>query len=262
MRKIILTLSLLLSVVAVLSAQKYDVRLNLQPGLKVPVRYQQVTDQEVSFQGQIMKSKIIQKNEVVFSVVAKNQDNLIIEAVINLIETSAETPQGNMKFSSADEKETPENKALKQMAKKVVRAEITPYFQLVGEVTPVTEGLTKEEAQLVYNAFSSIFKGLYPSSPVAQGDTWAADMSEGVKGESTLTSASPQSFIVDSKILLDTEFQGVKLSGKGTMNYEIHAPTGVPIYGLTTLPASGSTVANGVPVNITMNMTSTFEFIQ
>lgn len=262
MKKIILGLSLLISVFSVLSAQKHDIRLNLQPGLKVPVRYQQTTDQEISFQGQTMKNKIIQKNEVVFSVVSKNQDNFIIEAVINLIETTAETPQGNMKFSSTDEKETAENKPLKKMAKKVVRAEITPYFQLVGEVTPVTEGLTKEEAIAVYEAFSSIFKGLYPTTSVAQGETWKADMTQGVKAESTLTSASPQSFIIDSKILLDMDMQGVKLSGKGSMNYEIHAPTGVPVYGLTTLPATGSSMANGVPVNIKLNMTSSFEFMQ
>ena len=44
MKKIILGLSLLISVFSVLSAQKHDIRLNLQPGLKVPVRYQQTTD--------------------------------------------------------------------------------------------------------------------------------------------------------------------------------------------------------------------------
>lgn len=262
MKKILLTLSFLFSVCMVLSAQKHDVRLNLQPGLKVPVRHQQVMDQEISFQGQTMKNKVIQKNDLVFSVISKNQDNLIIEAMFNLLEVSAESPQGNMKISSADEKETMENKMLKQMAGKVVRAEITPYFQLVGEVTPVTEGLSKEEAAQIYQAFSSVFVGLYPTSSVAQGETWTIEMGGGLKGESTLTSASPQSFIIDSKVSMDTDMQGVKISGKGSMNYEIHAPTGVPVYGLMTMPASGSSVANGVPVNIKMNVTSSFEFVQ
>lgn len=262
MKKILLTFALLIAVGSSLVAQKYDVRLNLQPGLKVPVRHQQVMDQTVEFQGQTMKTKQVQKNEIAFSVISKNGDNYVIEGIINLSEVSVESPQGNMTFSSADANDNAQNKELKSITGKVVRAEITPYFQLVGEVTPVTEGLSSDKAKGIYEAISSIFSGLYPTNSVAQGESWEAAFGGGVKGNSTLTAASAETYVIDSKLTMDMDMQGLPLSGKGTMNHEIHAPTGVPLFGLITLPLSGSTVSNGTPVNVKINITSSFEFIQ
>ncbi len=264
MKKSISIFLLFLGMTTMILAQEYNVCLKIGKGLKLPMRHTQVVDQEVSMQGRVMKMKQIAKTELAFSVVDKKGDNYIIEGIINKSDVDMESPQGKMKISSADSVETPQNKELKALVGKVFRAEITPSFQLVGEVSPVTEGLTVKKAKQLFDSFYSLFNGLYSAKPLKQGEEWNNVFASGeVKGVSVLTSANENSYIIDSKVSMEQNMQGILLTGKGTMNHEIHAPTGVPIFGLLTLPLTGSVVnPAGGSVDVRMTITSSFEFIQ
>lgn len=79
MRKLIITLATMVAAIAMLHAQKEDIRLKLQPGQKIPLRYQQIMDQEVTFGGQTMKLKTTIRTEFAFSVVSLKGENLIID---------------------------------------------------------------------------------------------------------------------------------------------------------------------------------------
>lgn len=91
-------------------------------------------DQEVAFGGQTMKSKTTIRTEFAFSVVSLNGENLIIDAIINRSDLEVKGDQGNITASSTDATETQYNKELKAYTGKVVRAEVTPYFELVGNL--------------------------------------------------------------------------------------------------------------------------------
>ena len=173
MRKLIISLATMVAAIAMLHAQKEDIRLKLQPGQKIPLRYQQIMDQEVAFGGQTMKSKTTIRTEFAFSVVSLNGENLIIDAIINRSDLEVKGDQGNITASSTDATETQYNKELKAYTGKVVRAEVTPYFELVGEPKALDESVSPETAKKVFEAVSSTLSGLYPKQAVAQGDTWA-----------------------------------------------------------------------------------------
>ena len=250
MRKLIITLATMVAAIAMLHAQKEDIRLKLQPGQKIPLRYQQIMDQEVAFGGQTMKSKTTIRSEFAFSVASLNGENLI------------KGDQGNITASSADETDTQYNKELKAYTGKVVRAEVTPYFELVGEPKALDESVSPETAKKVFEAVSSTLSGLYPKQAVAQGDTWEDTVFGDNKAKSTLTLIGDNSYVIDSKITAEQSMQGITLSGSGLFNYEIHKATGAPIYGLLTLPLSGTMAAQGTMVSVKINITGSFEFIQ
>lgn len=262
MRKLIISLATMVAAIAMLHAQKEDIRLKLQPGQKIPLRYQQIMDQEVAFGGQTMKSKTTIRTEFAFSVVSLNGENLIIDAIVNRSDLEVKGDQGNITASSADETDTQYNKELKAVTGKVVRAEVTPYFELVGEPKALDESVSPETAKKVFEAVSSTLSGLYPKQPVAQGDTWEDTVFGDNKAKSTLTLIGDNSYVIDSKITAEQSMQGITLSGSGLFNYEIHKATGAPIYGLLTLPLSGTMAAQGTMVNVKINITGSFEFMQ
>ncbi|MCI6154611.1 MAG: hypothetical protein PUI84_05495 [Bacteroidales bacterium] len=262
MRKLFLTLTTMVMAVAILNAQKQDIKLRVQVGQKVPLRFQQMMDQEVSFGGQTMKTKTTTKYEFAFSVVAYNGENLVIDAIVNKAELVATSDQGNITASSTDSTDTQYNKELKEIAGKVVRAEVTPYFELVGEPKATDAAISAATAKKIFEAMASCLKGLYPKQPVAQGDSWEDTVFGDNKAKSTLSLVGDNSYVIDSKIRTEQSMQGITLSGDGILNYEIHKATGAPIYGLYTLPLTGSMVAQGTTVNVKINITGSFEFIQ
>ncbi|WP_449032406.1 hypothetical protein [Porphyromonas sp.] len=262
MHKLIITLATMVAAIAMLHAQKEDIRLKLQPGQKIPLRYQQIMDQEVTFGGQTMKSKTTIRTEFAFSVVSLKGENLIIDVIVNRTDLDVKSDQGNITASSTDSEDTQYNKDLKAIAGKVIQAEVTPYFELVGEPKALDASVSPEVAKKVFEAVSSTLSGLYPKQPVAQGDSWDTMVFNDNKAKSTLTLIGDNSYVIDSKLNTEQSMQGITLSGTGLFNYEIHKATGAPIYGLLTLPLSGSMTAQGTMVNVKINITSSFEFMQ
>lgn len=241
--------------------QTYDIRLNLNPPVKVPLRQNMRQDNSVSYGGQTMKSVNNVKTDLVFSIMEKKGDNYIINAVINKIEVENEGMGQTQKISSEDS-ENSFNKTIKKMTHNVVKAEITPYFEVVGEPVAVTEGVDNEVAKAIMKSFTDLLSELYHAS-VKKGDSWTVEDKEaGSKNVYTLTDVTEHSYLINAKLSIDGDFQGAAVSGVGSMNVEIDRATGVPLYGLMTLPLKGSAMAEGMMINIETNTTSSFELAQ
>ena len=111
-------------------------------------------------------------------------------------------------------------------------------------------------------SFTDLLSELYHAS-VKKGDSWTVEDKEaGSKNVYTLTDVTEHSYLINAKLSIDGDFQGAAVSGIGSMNVEIDRATGVPLYGLMTLPLKGSAMAEGMTINIETNTTSSFEFAQ
>ena len=251
-----------LTLTTTFAQQAYDIRLNLNPPIKVPLRQTMKQEQLISFSGQEMKVSNTVRSEFVFSVTEKKGDNYMISAIINKIEGEGESMGQTFKMSSEDATETEQNKELKKITHKVVQAEVTPYFELVGEPVAVTEGTDAATAKQVINTFTGVMSGMYHAA-VKKGESWTVTEEEAHTTTTyTLTDVTEGSFLVTGKVKLEGEFQGVAMSGEGNLNVELDRATGVPIYGLMTLPLAGSMMAQGTMVNVKADSTTSFELAQ
>lgn len=264
MKRTILTLSICFLALSSLFAQKYDIRLNLQPNLRVPLRMTTSVKNEINIpgQGQQQNSTMI-LTEIAFYVKAMKGDNYIIHGIVNKREISSEAMGQKMLFSSADSVDNQYNKDLRAMAGKTFVAEITPRFKLVGEVKPLNDDMTLDVAKKAFGVFQELFEHLYPANPLEKGETWTVkDEKQGVDATATLSDVTENSYIIDARVGLNKRVQGMTLKGEGTQNIEINRQLGIPVYGLTTLPAKGSVATPGGVVSVSVNTISSFEFIQ
>lgn len=264
MKKTLLPLTLLLVGFAAASAQQYDIRLNLEPGLKVPLRTVNVSEQEVTIPNQgTQQQKVTMTNELVFSVIEKKGENYIINGIINKMEMVIEKDGKQTTLANAaDTVENMYNKEMKAITGKVFKAEITPKFKLVGEATPLNNDMSPEDAKKAFKAFDDVYGNIYPEKPVALNETWTENDEEGMSVENKLSSVNDNSYIIEGKATLSMKESGMDIKGTGTMSQEIHRTTGVPISGLLTLPLSGSEPTPMGPVTLKFSSTMSFEYAE
>lgn len=263
MKKAFFTTLLLLSALSLAVAQEYDIKLNLQPNQKVPIRSVTSVKQQITIPGQGTQDvNAITTSEVAFYVTEIKGENYIINGIVNKMEVETESMGQKMTISGADKEENQYNKQLRAVTNKVFVAEITPRFELVGEVKALNDDMTSEDAKMAFETLKATFSETYPKTPIKKGDTWEASIPEqNTQVKTTLTEVTEDSYLFDSKIVLDGEIEGIKLTGKGTRNYEVNRALGVPIYGLTTLPAEGSLVSPMGKVTLKVDTIVSFELM-
>lgn len=264
MKRIFLITTLLLASVALAFAQEYDFKLNLQPNLRVPLRSTNVITQKISVPGSgTQEVKIVMTTEVAFYVTAVKEGNFLINGIINERKIESESAGQKMTISGKDSVENQYNKDLIAITGKTFVAEITPKFELVGEVKPLNDDMTAQNALTAFTMVKDFFKGIYPEKAVKKGESWTAEnKDEGLTATITLTDVNDASYVLDSKLQLVQEIQGITLKGEGTQNVEVNRAMGIPIYGLATVPVSGSLNTPMGVVSVEANTISSFELIQ
>lgn len=248
-KRLLFALILLAGSLQFLWAQGNRIMFNPQVGSTMQYRYSQVSDLMITAAGQSMPNKSTVKNDVEIKVEEKRGENFLL--AIKLLQVSADmvTPQGSFTGSSQDEKENSINKPLKEMVGKLFQVEVTPQFDLVGKVTPITEGLTQKKAEELYEGIKSIFSGIYPLAEVDLADTWDAVMAQGSQAHCTLVSSEDNQYTIEGTLTYKGNMQGVDMEGKGTICYTLHQATGLPAKISLNLPISGNAFM-GVQVEV------------
>lgn len=264
MKRTFLIATFLLTSFAFAFAQKYDIKLNLQPNVRVPLRSTNVITQKITIPGKgVQEVKTTVSTEVAFYVSALKDGNYVINGIVNKREIQSESAGNKMTVSGTDSVENKYNKDLIAMTGKTFVAEITPKFQLVGEVKPLNDNMTKAVATQAFSVLQDFFKSLYPDHEVAKGESWkASDEENGITTTTTLTDINDVSYVMDAKVVLNQNMQGLTLKGEGTQNVEIHKAMGIPLYGLSTVPATGSTSSPMGMISVEVNAINSFELVQ
>lgn len=262
MKKFLFSIATLFFAISMAVAQQYDVRLNLTPNVKVPFKASTFTETEVNIPMKgVNKTNQTANIEFVFSIMEKKGDNYVINCVINKYEVSINTDGKEQKFSAADTEKSEISDNLKKVTSKIVQAEITPYFVLVGQVKPISEGLDQKDAEKIYEIFDDFLGRIYPEQPIEKGKT-VEKKKKNKLFQTTLADVNENFYIMEQKWNVDENLQGVPMKGIGSMSYEIHRETGIPINLLTTLPLEGSVASPIGNVSIKVKTTSTVSFMQ
>lgn len=269
MKKTLLTsLLAIITIFGLCAQEKYDAKLNLPAHIKVPLRNTVNMKQNISVPGQgAQQGETTITSELVFTVEEIVNGNYRIHCIINNIAMDVKVNgKETLKGSS---KEIPEScpeqmKETFKMAGKVVEAVVTPKFQLVGDVKPITEGVTENEAKAIFAHFAEVGT-LYPSKPLAINETETTEVKESDMPYTLtykLANVSDHSLTLQNTIKVDANIQGIPMKGDGSVNTDLDRATGVPVFSLTTLSVSGVMNTPQGIISLSMQTTSTIEFMQ
>lgn len=246
-------------------AQKQDLKLVIQPNQRISLRKISKVDQDVSVPGQgAMKVITTSTMEVAFYATAIKDGNYVINGIINKMEINTSNNGKTTVISGSDSVETAMNKDLRAITGKTFVAEVTPKFELVGDIKALKEEeMTPETAKKAFEILASFFEGVYPPQPLAKGESFPYEGKElGAKGTITLGEVGENTCVFDGVMKINGNIQGVDMKGDATINYEIHRATGIPLNGLSTTQALGSVATPQGAVSIKINATESFEFMQ
>lgn len=262
MKKAFFTIAMLFVAMATVFAQKYEAKLILSPGMRVPFSAQQRTEQKIVAGAKDMQTIATQQFKLSYTVAEKRGDNYLLNCVISELSIKMEGPDGTVEASSTNtEDKSPLASQIQKMVNRIVQVEVTPSFQLVGEVKPLTEGVSKEEAAAIYQQFDNIFANLYPGEAL-EVNKELVKKDENSTQKITLLAATDMVYAFQNTEEFEQDIQGLPLKGTSTTSYEMHRPTGIPINGLVTSSATGSQSMQGMNIDLTLAITLSFDFIQ
>lgn len=249
-------------------AQKYEVGFHPQPGDKYTYKITSHTPQTILAQGNKtqMKNSVVQV--VSLHVVECKGSHFVVDTRVEKYELTQEANGNVMKISSEDP-DNLYNREIKKYTQGVARAEINSAFELQG--TPaLVEG--SGEAEDIFRIGIAPFAGLYPTHPLAVGESFApknftalgttkgSNDGNGLNGTITLEDVDNDYLVFSGKFEVETSSNGVTLRGPLTISYMIDRKKGLTHSGTATSSMEGSIPQYGA--SFQAQMSSFFEPIE